>query len=227
MAYIIAGLIEIEHQLENVEIRDIYNNAEIDLNDYVTSLLNGTADHYEEIKEIIKSLSSATPKKILSFIELLNTSPNRYLSMLYFVQNVCEKGLNSENISIVNETLSNLEDIDYFDEAMVFLMESFVENDHLDDQRIGKLMPIINKIFHMHHNEKKCRALCLGIIITSNSKKYNSLNKAIVRELKKTWDNIDVGWYKVDIGFRIITTLAEYSLSLAQEYLENILIIRK
>src|SRR5262249_616619 len=37
----------------------------------------------------------------------------------------------------------------------------------------------------------------------------------------KSWQNIDMGWIKVDTGFRIVRSLAEHADNLAREYLKR------
>jgi len=73
------------------------------------------------------------------------------------------------------------------------------------------------EIKEMKDATKKSNALCLFLRLFTNAKSANrhELYEDILKQISNTWNSIDNGWLKVDVGFRIAKSLSPFSIEKA------------
>lgn len=218
-AMILNVILELDSTLKISEMNELNDLLTEEVDATIKKLILGTANHFEEVKGIIKALSKHLPYKSLKIIEEINTKNNREKLYLQLVDTLSDKRIELEKISIIKETLLKIEDPDYLDEAIVIVINS------LFDYYGNEVLPsnfheILRMSFKVKHSHMKCDVLCKAYIISCTNEELKPLSDSFLVELNKTWLNIDVAWYKVDVGFQIIKSLAQNHISIARDYLE-------
>ena len=86
----------------------------------------------------------------------------------------------------------------------------------------GDTVPrLVKLVASVRDAAERCRGCCLVYRAATAYDSCNSteLTSLLSTQLQSTWDSIDVGWVRVDVGFRIAAALSECAKPLAREYL--------
>src|SRR5206468_10309365 len=77
--------------------------------------------------------------------------------------------------------------------------------------------------------EDKCQALCsLSEVLTEHKAIVaTSVCDALNRELGESWEAVDLGWSKVNTGFKIVALMAKLSPNISRDFLAKTEQVRK
>jgi len=196
--------------------------ARDDLDSCVKRLLHGTAEHYHACRGIVTALAKAMPETALDVAMALNTEARRDLALLELVQSVVEMPVSKIDLAFVVSVLDKLADPDLTDEALLKVIERlFLATEDLGPLLSGAL-PLINRIGDIQDAGERCRACCLAynVLMKHAAGEHSGLASHLLHELSDAWQAMDVGWHKVDTGFRIAHSLALSSLEMGRTHLE-------
>jgi len=222
LAWLVASLSDIDPQ-EQFEAREgIHEIANEELKKSIKQLLNTTADHYRAIRHIVRALAKARPDMAFEVCQALNTQLRRDQALHELVESALHVAPGKINVPFIEQVMNRFATPELQDEALLSVIEKLSKISEKETHLIGVAMPLINRIKSMSASDMRARAYCQAYSLLINkdkSNKYNSLASSLLDQLKDTWVEIDVGWQKVDIGFKIAESLAETSLQKAREFL--------
>ncbi|MEK5056462.1 hypothetical protein MHH96_24125 [Niallia sp. FSL K6-0212] len=118
---------------------------------------------------------------------------------------------------------NNISDIDLFSEALLIIIETlyFSEKEY-EEEYIKKFLNVFNKVREIAEPTSRCKGLCLTYLLIKNIDSLASLKDSILSNILKSWESIDIGWRKVNIGFNIIEALSTGSIEFSRELLRKI-----
>ncbi|MDA8228936.1 MAG: hypothetical protein M0T74_14805, partial [Desulfitobacterium hafniense] len=219
MAQLVASLekidpeqaLEIKHGIRTLSTSDLEHDLKI--------LLESTADHYQALKGAIRALAQTVPQKALFIAFELNTEDRRDMALYEIVESVLTLPVFEIDFVFLHDIIKRINDIDYQDDLIVNILTKI----HANIEGLANFqatLGVLNEARNISNLGAKCRACSLvyKILCKINDPRHTSLAEGMLKELKDAWEAIDVGWHKVDIGFKIVGTLAEESPDLAQNY---------
>ncbi|PLT28206.1 ATP-binding protein [Peribacillus deserti] len=219
-AQLLSTITKIDKELDYEDSDGLHTMIYIDLEQNIKKLLDYTAEHFVESKSIINALASTHPDFTLNVIKNFNTERKRDEAYLVFLKSYFVKPLAEMNLELVLSTFNKIIDLDNRDEVLIDLLNRISEEELLSDEVLTNLMPFIDLVSSMYEVEMKCQACCIIYPILIKSEKFKQFGEKILEELHHTWNLIDVGWRRVDIGFEIVKKLASESLEESRNFLK-------
>ncbi len=197
--------------------QELEHKCKTDLDEFIIELLDGTANNYEVMKTVINNISLYSIDYALGIIDLVNTQYRRdwlYISMFKFIlTHTSNKDVLDRMISVYD--LIDAQDIK--DELIVNLLVIMLENRITITDSMANVIKSVNSIRNLG---EKCFAYtqlaCYQIKCCDN--RLFSI-KEITDNLAQTWKSIDENWQKIEIGFKIVASLAKYDKEVAQIFL--------
>ncbi|MEQ2528862.1 hypothetical protein WMO40_19480 [Bacillaceae bacterium CLA-AA-H227] len=215
----------LENDQENILEKEykLKTSVEEELDKCIGLLMRGSAQQFDSFKGTIQALSKNNPLKALSIVEKINTLYSRDRLYFEFIKTYSNDILDEEGIKLVYEVINKITDIDYYSNSIIEIIESLFRNkEECLDKNVLNYLSIFNLIREIAEPDLRCKGICLTYSLIKNIEELASLKKSLLKELKNTWDTIDIGWRKVDIGFKIINTLSTESLEYSREFLKDI-----
>ncbi|PEQ30014.1 hypothetical protein [Bacillus thuringiensis] len=229
LASVYSGLKDIDPKKEFEKTDQLHTLVENDLEEAVNKILDGSGAHYDQTKGIIKALTNSNPEKVLEVIKKMNTQDNRENAYHECILVILESEKNLDQLDVLMVCLEGIKKkTDLFEDALIQIIEKvFEQKNSIDDNVLSNYMRIFNKICEITETDLRCKAYCLVHCLFNNNAKFSSFAEYSLKELQETWNNIDIGWRKVNIGFKIVNTLAKHSIEKSREYLNLIEDYRK
>lgn len=194
-----------------------------ELDKCIKLLMLGSAQQFDSFKGTIHALAQRTPLKAISIIEEINTLFSRDRLYYEFIKTYTSQMINEDGIKLVCDVIRRISDIDYYSNAIIVVIEElFRSREEYSDEYFLKFMNIFNMIREIAEPDIRCKGICLTYSLIKNIEKLNSFKEFLLKEIKDTWESIDIGWRKIDIGFKIINTLSSEALEFARELLKDI-----
>jgi hypothetical protein len=196
--------------------------TEKELKSNVEELLNTTADHYNVTKGIIKALSISKPNIAIEIAQSLNVAMRRDLATLVFIETLIEAPFKKNDLSLILVAIKKIKDIDLKDEALSKVIERLSEvAESVDPEVVDQALPIIDSINEISSAYLRCLACCFAynFLKAQNADKYESFLLSLLMRLDHAWEVLDVGWLKVNAGFRVTKSIANTSTEIASKYL--------
>jgi len=213
LARLVSALAEMDSQL--------IPEAEEDLNRAVNELLVASAEHYYAMRGIIRALAKTKPELAQKFAEALNIEARRDRALSDLLKSYIQINPVKLDIPRVERILDSIVSREIRDESLLEILERLQIVDNGD--AIQKALPLISRIDGIEDGSQRCKAYCLAYLILrkDESGKYTELSNHLFNGLTSTWEGLDVGWVKVDVGFHIVQSLAEASKELARDFLNR------
>lgn len=223
LAHLVSNLVIIDPNglLEDKEKLHTLSTSE--LKESITKLLETTAYHYQVCKGIISALSKTKPEMAYDLAVSLNTEDRRDSALLGFITEAIDIKMNKINIGFIVSTMNKIITPELRCRAFIKLLERLnAESDDID-LVISNTLILLNRIKEINDAEEHCKACCLiySILSKDNESRYEGLLKNMLEDLLKTWDAIDVGWSKVNIGYKIVADLSKVSVDIGKSIFEK------
>ena len=223
-AWMAASLDKIDPDQQLEEKEGLHTIVKEELQENAQQLLLSTADHHHAFHRIISALAQTKPMIAISFAQSLNTLYRRDLALLEFIGRAVELSVDKIDFSAIQLAFSNIVNGDFRDEALLIVNKSFSKaSDKLDMTVVSKTLPLIQGIKNIQNAYKQSMACCFAcnFLIKQDASTYSGLLSHLQQQLENSWNAIDIGWYRIDAGFKITKFFAESSPDLAREYLSQ------
>lgn len=198
--------------------------SSVDLAECIDSLLGDTAGHYHIARNIIQALVSTDQPGAFKVATSLNTQDRRDRALLVYIDSVLDLTIDVISFDLVRKAIDAYVDFRARDEAAVRLTDYLSGQDVEIEEAIRQLLPFLDVIYRIEEPVQRCRALCLAHSLLSRgggTHQYESLRSGILSRVDQTWDDTDIGWERIDTGFRVVKAFAGYSPELARQYLSR------
>jgi hypothetical protein len=223
LAHMISTLNEIDPDGIMETKEGIFTVTKDELRLDIKKLLNNTADHFSIVRGTIQALSISTPDVAFEIAQSLNTAIRRDLATLEFVESVIRARLSDINLEVVRQAIEKIDDVDFKDEAFLKVMQKLFDSQECFDlEVVNKALFIIKSLNEMRSANHRCLAYCFayGFLKRQNAPEFETLLSNLLADLDKAWKVHDVGWLKINTGFKIARAFATESPDLAAKFLK-------
>jgi hypothetical protein len=173
----------------------------------VITLTEFTADHYVALSNIIAALAPGHLGKALDYTRVVNTEVRRDDVLLDILRALLKRPIQEINVREFQEVLTAIANADSLDKGYSLIMERFVE-ERPSTSQLRELLPVISQLPTIRESVKSCRALvCALKILKASPVSHESLESHLVSMLHSRWSGIDIGWSRIDCGFRVASDL--------------------
>src|SRR5262249_5090140 len=109
------------------------------------------------------------------------------------------------------------------DLAVISVIERLATYSKLEHKEVTDALSIINFVQSIRDAESRCRALCLAytIIAKNGIESLHKTRDGLLAKMKSAWESIDVGWKRIDAGFKATAILGESALDVAKSFIEE------
>jgi len=223
MARLLASLADIDPEKRFQQPDELHTLVEDELKSYMKNLLDSSAEHYHAARGVIRALAKARPELALDFIEAVNTEHRRDLGLLCLIKSAIQVPPASINLPFIESVVDRFALQHIRDEAVMQVITRLSRSSGVPDSLIPQALPLINRLKDIQSSGERCRAcyLAYSMLKEANSDEYSGLLAHLLNQLTDAWEGIDVGWHKVDIGFKVSESLASHSLQVARARLKN------
>jgi hypothetical protein len=198
----------------------LHSMVEADFSNSVEKLLNTSAEHFFAIRSSVQQLALHDPEQAMALASRLNTVERRDLALVEVARAVVSHSPSAVNPSAAAKAISKIQDTRLRDQAAVDVIMRLDVLRAKGEILSEAALPVIGQVFQIGRNSARCRACCAALrIIAEDRDDHERLWQDIKGALWSAWEGIDVGWRKVDTGYRIAEALADVSIEDAQRHL--------
>jgi hypothetical protein len=214
-------IVDPEQNFENKDSLHSLVNAE--LNYCIDDLLKKTADQYLITKGIIRALAKTRTISAYELANKLNTEDRRNQANYDLAEAILEVPDEKIDFENIKKCLDSITQKSLYDDLLIRILARVVT---ISDKTILTnkfVLFFLSYIDQIQAAPNKCNALCFGLNILKKIglPSNENLITNFKLQLQTTWDEIDVGWIKVDFGFKIVEALSDFP-ELSQQYLERV-----
>jgi hypothetical protein len=189
---------------------DLHNTTSHDLEECLRELLTVTADHYQAVEPAIEALTRSAPERALDLAISLNTEPRRDSARVKIIEVLVQRDVQNVQSSFVEKLLTQIHYPSNYDRALSQLLKGLVGRKNESGCLLPMLIPLVEKSRKMTSPETRCEVLLhIHEICSSHPDKVPPTFLGFIREeLRTAWTQIDLGYSRVDTGFRLIAAMA-------------------
>lgn len=222
LARIISALVEADPE-KNFEKKDsLHSIASKELASCVDELLGKTADQYMVTKGIIRALAKTNSQDAFEIAIKLNGEDRRDRAIYNLVVDILDMPDKNLPFDFVKSGMIKIVDVDIRDELLIQVLSRInAISDELPEKNI--VLYLVGLIKDIRDAADRCNACCIGLLLlnrmANNGKE--TMKQGLTELLSSTWDAIDVGWLKIDVGFKVVEALSEIP-DLSEEYYKRV-----
>jgi len=212
--------IDPDSALESTE--GLHSLARDEMRTAVDELLLSTADQYEATKGLIRALAKGDLLVAFEIAVSLNAPDRRDSAILDLIEGNLQLSDSALNYSKLEEASSHIVDPEIKARAyqqMVSRLARFAE-----PLGVEVVLPVLGLIPNIEDAEQRCIALCLAYVVLDKQHvpEEHYSRSQLLHSLRESWQSIDKGWDRVDVGFKIAKVLAPISVDVAKEYIQAV-----
>lgn len=221
MALILAASPMIDPHGAFADTDDVRKLSESEFDSESDNLLNNTADHYVITKSILDALAKNRPEIALRLADQLNTEPRRDSALEDIVDHILDQPAKAIPVDFLKTIIGKFGDPDEEDSAVRNVLKrlSRISNKELFSTYSSSIGQHMNRARAIINPVTACEALSSALVILHKMGDTGATRTAIESSLKKSWQSIDSPIRKLQSGYEIVTTIAEYSRDIAQWFL--------
>jgi len=159
----------------------------------------------------------------------LNNELDRDLALGELVDSALRIAPRKVDLLLIEHAISHFAIPELRDMALLAFIE-WLSTTTIEDWEalLQRALPLMNRIKEMGDASNKARAYSLvyRVLIQHGGGRYDELAASFLEPLELTWEAIDVGWRKINTGFKLVENLAACSLDKARAFLRHIEQIR-
>lgn len=193
----------------------------------LSHLLNTTADHYRVTRSVIRALSSGARTIALDVARSLNTEVRRNRAILDLIELVSANAKSVEDSVFLQDALGYLTNQDTCNKALTSILERIADASTNEDFPFHDFGPFLEKCDTIGDSVAMCQAYRFAYITLRNTThdeiavaKYQGWADAVRIKMQDAWNQIDVGWDRIEAGFQQAKDLADIDKETAKTYLD-------
>ncbi len=223
LAWLVATLAEMDPRRELEATEGLHTLAEAELAEDLARLLDGSAEHYEAVQGIIRALAPTVPQEARDLALRLNIEPRRELALLELVDAATQVPTDQLDPAFLHDVIARFVGADMRDEAVLNVLERLATVAEPRENLVAVALPLLDRIGNIARADERCRACCLAVAFlhSRSAERHAGLIAHLLRQLDTALEQIDVGWLKVDVGFRVAASLSSREPDAAREYLRR------
>lgn len=192
-----------------------------EINSVVDVLFESLADHFDAIKNTLGILCLYDLDLSLSIIQKMNTKYRKDRSADLVIRSYIDHkgvaGLTTQHLDI----LDSISDTPIREDLILYILENTIYNG-IEPTSFHHLSKIVKSVPDFKNDYRRCNAFCLLARYQNrfHDDKILPLNE-IIDNITKLWSSIDNSWFKIDMGYMIVGSLAEIDKALSIGFLEK------
>lgn len=220
LARVFGSLDEIDPNFRLEKDYKFHTSIKEDLVKSIEDLLLKTGDHFEVTKGTINALAKKRPDFALEIAEKLNAQFRRDQAIFDILSRALDQPLIKIDYTLIINLINKITNENLKQKAIFITIVRISKAAEDDAEEIVKhVIPIISLIDQIESSPIKCNAYGLAYSFISEVKSnHKGLKDCLLNKLKSSWDSIDVGWNKVNFGFKTTETLSDTSPDIAREF---------
>lgn len=193
------------------------------LKSVIDEILTKTADHFEAVRPAIKALARSDIKIAQEVIDNLNTAPRREAASVKFIETIALEIPSPGNFDTIDESYTKLRSVSMRAWATRVILKGLLRHKKAIHSFMPRIFGMQNMVKEIPNAQEKCQAYCmlLELLIENRALVLDTIFDSLSKELKAAWDTIDLGWAKVNAGFKIVSILSEGLPDLSREFLSQ------
>jgi len=211
LARFLSMLVELDPEKQLDVTDNLHSIARNDFEGTVNDLLNKTAEQYIETKGIIRALAKNLKEDALKIANKLNGEDRR--DQANYDLAIANLDLPDEklDLSFIKKCMLNIKTKTVMDDLLLQILTRIILSTDINKLNSQIILSYVDCIKNILDLADKCNSLCLGILILEKleSSDFANYRKKLKELLISSWKDIDVGWVKVDIGFKIVEALSD------------------
>ena len=220
-ARLVSVLTEVGRRLStSFEGEEVYRLALEKLAGGVERLIVETAEHYSALRNTLRSLARSKPTFVLEVASKLNTEDRRDRAHLEIVRSAASLPADDLDLRFLYQVMDQIANPESRDAALLFVLHrlAIAPNDAVLD--LAHMTDALKRIAEISDSSARCNACCLAysLLFRWDDDQTEELKRNLLQKLGETWEGIDVGWVKIDVGFKIAKSLASVSLEEGRRY---------
>ncbi len=209
---IAATINDIDKQKEFEKKDSLHSIIETELKDNLDLLLKKTADQYESTKGIIKALARSDPENTLSLTQELNSEYRRNVALKDFLRTYLLLPENCIEFSILIKAISKFTILSEKEKGFLEIFSRVNSFSVLSKEKESTYLTFLNEVENLAGPVEKCNiySLFLESYERISEIKNQDIVESYFAKLFLCWEQIDAGWVKLDIAYRIIEAISSY-----------------
>lgn len=230
MARLVSTLQRADPNREYDDPKDaLHRTATDDLEQCLRHLLIETADHYEAVEPALHALTGNAPERALGLANALNTEPRRDAARAKIIESLAARDPQNIDPTFVEKVLGQIRYSENQNRALLGLLKGLEQNKDKVEHLIGMVVGLSPRIQAMTSADDRCEAMLLehAICAPHSSKTSPTFLEFVRKEIEEAWGQIDQGYKRVDMGFRIAAALAVPAAEAARKFIGQVEAVRK
>lgn len=213
------SIVDVDKRLETKD--NLHSLVNDELKHDIKIILDGTAHQFEALKKIIYSITKNDIAHAISIAESLNTQHERNKGYCEILRSAVTGPFTNLDMSVVEDIVNKITDNDIRDESYLRLYDYVHSNYEKHPELIDSMATLFTNTDKICHLELRCRAICLSynVIYSTNNESIKAL---LIKCLERTLGNINVGWIRIDAGYKIVKQLAKVSKDIANDFMVKV-----
>ena len=202
-----------------------------ELDKAISDLLAHTAQQADVTYRIIDALASLDIGRSIALAENLNTAASREKALLLAIDAILESDSDHIDLERLREACKNLRKRESLDHVATAVAEYLAQRGSIDQEAIVEsgFQLFQDLFFSVSDPMERCRVLCL--LYDLGEKGLYTTSEAMLPDLSKgieeAIEEIEAGWGRIDVGFRVARSFANQHPTQAKRYLGNAEVERK
>jgi hypothetical protein len=194
-----------------------------ELESVVLLLSTSTADQHVAVGGIIEGLAPGDLAKALDYVQLINTEARRDAVLLDALRALLRRPVTDITPSQLESIVTTIKAKEQRDDALLVIMDRFANESSLSEAKVRELRPLISRLPDIADSVDACRALvcALKVLERESLKDLETLAAHVRSSLHRRWNNIDIGWLRIDAGFGMARDLARVNPEEANKILNQ------
>lgn len=220
LGMLLAALPQIDPERSLEQPEQIHSATKELFDEYITSLLESSADHLRVTRRIVRALAMDQFDVAIAIIQRVNTESRRDRLYLELIDSMLTASDDKVNLAAACGTVSAIRDTQARDVAVLIILERLGQATACIDALAKEALRLTTEVDSITDSGLRCRALCLAYSLLSRctTTDYQSLRTGVKQKLQSAWSAIDASWNKVDLGFMVAEEISHVSLDYAREW---------
>ncbi|MBP7998029.1 MAG: hypothetical protein KA314_02530 [Chloroflexi bacterium] len=202
---------------------DLRSYLEKCLREEFNKLLDLSADHLSLTRHLLSPLTNYDPQMALEFAEKLNFAQHRDLAKSRIMVIYCDRKIELIDFDFLAGTVESISRQDLRNWTYVHVLEQITKANKQNSMPLharGSFQRFAEKI------QTITDPIASSFAYTYSLKIYGTHDRKVAHssyeKMKKSWDAIDQSWERVQLGFDLVTLVAESDNEWARNFLEKV-----
>jgi hypothetical protein len=184
-----------------------------ELESVVLTLSTSTADHYLALGGIIAGLAAGDLTKAIDYTCIVNTETRRDAILIDVIESLLRRSIVDIDLNGLSSVLRAIVALEQKDEGLLLIIERFANESEIPQSQAPALRAMISDLPTMTDSVLGCRGMVSGLRLLHRPAFDGdiSLRSHLMSCLQRRWQEIDIGWVRIDAGYGMARDLAAFS----------------